>query len=114
MLTPPSQAIMARSPYLEAKVNRWSEDKKELIVEDCDLVTFNILVDYMYDIKIPEPVICQESLNKLLEMSDKWNVNLINSSLSLASTGSKSSSRIRLFRWPSSEKCLFMSVARTV
>ena len=77
---------MNRSPYLEAKVNRWSEDKKELIVEDCDLVTFNILVDYMYDIKIPEPVICQDSLNKLLEMSDKWQMDDLKASVQEAIT----------------------------
>ena len=72
-----SQVIMARSPYLEAKVNRWSEDKKELVIEDCDPVTFNILVDYLYGIEIPKSVIYQESepLNKLLEMSDKWQMD---------------------------------------
>ena len=44
---PLSQAIMARSPYLEAKVHRWCLEKRELIIEDCDPVTFNIIVNYM-------------------------------------------------------------------
>ena len=56
---------MARSPYLEAKVNRWSEDKKELVIEDCDPVTFNILVDYMYGMKIPKSVISPQSFARL-------------------------------------------------
>ena len=47
---------MARSPYLEAKVNRWCLEKRELVIEDCDPVTFNIIVDYMYGIAIPDSV----------------------------------------------------------
>ena len=47
---------MARSPYLEAQVNRWCKEKKELVIEDCDLATFNIIVDYMYGIAIPDSV----------------------------------------------------------
>ena len=87
---------MARSPYLEAKVNRWCKDKRELVIEDCDLVTFNIIVDYMYGIAIPDSVLIKvaantdedssppsaknrkvdlrlniEKLMKLLEMSDR-------------------------------------------
>ena len=44
---------MARSPYLEAEVNRWCKEKKELVIRDCDLDTFNTIVDYMYGIAIP-------------------------------------------------------------
>ena len=47
---------MARSPYLEAQVNRWCKEKKELVIENCDLVTFNVIVDYMYGIAIPDSV----------------------------------------------------------
>ena len=47
---------MARSPYLEAQVNRWCKEKKELVIQDCDLATFNIIVDYMYGIAIPDSV----------------------------------------------------------
>ena len=45
-----SQLIMARSPYMEAKVNRWSKEKRELVIDDCDVTSFNIIVDYMYGI----------------------------------------------------------------
>ena len=86
---------MARSPYLEAQVNRWCKEKKELVIENCDLVTFNVIVDYMYGIAIPDSVRINatanteeysvpsvknrkvdlkkntESLVKLLEISDR-------------------------------------------
>ena len=59
-----SQVIMARSPYLEAKVNRWSEgEKKELVIEDCDPTTFNAIVDYMYGIAIPDSVLVNSTAN---------------------------------------------------
>ena len=58
-----SQVIMARSPYLEAKVNRWCKEKKELVIEDCDLVTFNVIVDYMYGIAIPDSVRINANVN---------------------------------------------------
>ena len=44
---------MARSPYFEAKVNRWCDKKRELVIDDCDLNTFNTIVDYMYGGTIP-------------------------------------------------------------
>ena len=47
---------MARSGYMEAKVNRWSE-VKELVIEDCDPATFNLIVDYMYGIALPESML---------------------------------------------------------
>ena len=88
---------MARSPYMEAKVNRWSKEKRELVIEDCDVTSFNIIVDYMYDIEIPKSVVVkvnsaadekgtggkakktrkvdllqdEEKLGKLLEMSER-------------------------------------------
>jgi len=37
-------------------VNRWCKEKKELVIQDCDLATFNIIVDYMYGIAIPDSV----------------------------------------------------------
>ena len=48
---------MARSPYMEAEVNRWSKEKRELVIEDCDVTSFNIIIDYMYDIEIPKFVV---------------------------------------------------------
>ena len=85
---------MARSPYLEAKVNRWCKEKKELVIDDCDPNTFTIIVDYMYGVAIPESLaisasddsfndfkdadamvlFCNEKLERLerlLQMSDK-------------------------------------------
>ena len=76
---------MARSPYLEAQVNRWCKEKKELVIQDCDLATFNIIVDYMYGIAIPDSVQINATaknrkvelkqnikrLVKLLEVSDR-------------------------------------------
>ena len=44
---------MARSPYFEAKVNRWCDKKRELVIEDCDLNTFNTIVAYTYCGAIP-------------------------------------------------------------
>ena len=72
---------MARSGYMEAKVNRWSE-VKELVIEDCDPATFNLIVDYMYGIALPESMLSSsndeegirqdlEKLKKLLVMSDR-------------------------------------------
>ena len=72
---------MARSGYMEAKVNRWSE-VKELVIEDCDPATFNLIVDYMYGIALPESMLSSsndeegmrqdlEKMEKLLEMSDR-------------------------------------------
>ena len=43
---------MARSPFFEAKVNRWC-DERELVIDDCDLDTFDIIVGYMYGLAIP-------------------------------------------------------------
>ena len=44
---------MARSPFFEARVNRWSDEKRELVIDDCDLDTFEIIVGYMYGLAIP-------------------------------------------------------------
>ena len=79
---------MARSPYLEAEVNRWCKEKKELVIQDCDLDTFNIIINYMYGIPIPDSVqinataknrkvelkqiITLIKLVKLLEVSDRF------------------------------------------
>ena len=87
---------MARSPYMEAEVNRWSKEKRELVIEDCDVTSFNIIIDYMYNIEIPKSVVVklnsaadekaripgrktrkvdllqdEERLGKLLEMSER-------------------------------------------
>ena len=38
------------------KLKRWSGEKKEILIEDCDPEVLNIVVDYMYGIKIPDLV----------------------------------------------------------
>ena len=75
--TPHSQVIMARSPYLEAKVNRWCKDKRELVIEDCDLVTFNIIVDYMYGGPIPESVVNEDIPHIDLTEKDLQNTEIL-------------------------------------
>ena len=42
--------LMARSPFFEAKIKGW---EREMEIEDCDLVTLTIIVDYMYGINFP-------------------------------------------------------------
>ena len=38
------------------KLKRWSGEKKEIVIEDCDPEVLDIVVDYMYGIKIPDLV----------------------------------------------------------
>ena len=79
---PLSQVIMTSSPFLEAKVTRWSKEKKELVIEDCNTITFTIL-DHVYGIEIPESVIFEDMqiYIKLLEMSDMWLMDNLKASL---------------------------------
>ena len=60
---------MARSPYIEAKVNRWCKEK-ELVIDDCDPATFDIIVDYMYGSPIPDSVVTSASDNSSLTKED--------------------------------------------
>ena len=46
-----------RSPsFLGIKLKRWSGEKKEIVIEDCDPQVLDIVVNYMYGIKIPDLV----------------------------------------------------------
>ena len=38
------------------KLKRWSGEKKEMVIEDCDPQVLDIVVNYMYGIKIPDLV----------------------------------------------------------
>ena len=67
------QVIMARSPYIEAKVNRWCKEKKELVIDDCDPATFDIIVDYMYGSPIPDSVVTSASDNSSITTEDLKN-----------------------------------------
>merc|ERR1719341_677499 len=68
-----SQVIMARSPYIEAKVSRWCKEKKELVIDDCDPVTLDIIVDYMYGCPIPDFVVTSASNNRSISKEDLEN-----------------------------------------
>ena len=50
-----SVILMARSPFFEAKINRWTQEKREMVIEDCDLFTLTIIVNYMYGINSTSP-----------------------------------------------------------
>ena len=64
---------MARSPFFEGKINRWTQEKRGVVIEDCDLVTLDIIVHYMYGINIPSwPALNCKRLTKLLEVSDRF------------------------------------------
>jgi len=61
--------LVARSPsFLGTKLKRWSGEKKEIVIEDCDPEVLDIVVDYMYGIKIPDLDCLQ--LIKVLEISE--------------------------------------------
>ena len=64
---------MARSPYIEAKVNRWCKEKKELVIDDCDPATFDIIVDYMYGSPIPDSVVTSASDNSSITTENLMN-----------------------------------------
>ena len=64
---------MARSPYIEAKVSRWCKEKKELVIDDCDPVTLDIIVDYMYGCPIPDFVVTSASNNRSISKEDLEN-----------------------------------------
>ena len=42
--------------FLGTKLKRWSGEKKEIVIEDCDPQVLDIVVNYMYGIKIPDLV----------------------------------------------------------
>ena len=68
-----SVILMARSPFFEAKINPWTQEKREMLIEDCDLVTLTLILDYMYGINIPSrPDLNCKRLTELLEVSDKF------------------------------------------
>ena len=68
-----SAILMARSPFFEAKINQWTQEKREMLIEDCDLVTLTIIADYMYGINTPSrPALNCKRLSELLKLSDKF------------------------------------------
>ena len=69
--------LMARSPFFEAKINRWmGEEKREMVLEDCDLFTFDIIVNFMYGIDIPPNMKYNSGkLRNLLKVSDRFQMS---------------------------------------
>ena len=67
---------MARSPYIEANVNRWCKENKELVIDDCDPDTFNIIVDYMYGSPIPSNVVTSAFDKSSVPTEDRKNYEL--------------------------------------
>ena len=49
--------ITNRSSFLGAKLERWSGEKKEIVIEDCEPEVLDIVVNYMYGIEIPNQVL---------------------------------------------------------
>ena len=46
--------LLARSPsFFEAQLKRWSGEKREVMIEDCDPEVLDIVVNYMYGMDIP-------------------------------------------------------------
>ena len=42
-----SAVLIARSPFFEAKVERWCNENREVVIEGCDPEALNIVLDYM-------------------------------------------------------------------
>ena len=49
--------ITNRSSFLGVKLERWSGEKKEIVIEDCEPEVLDIVVNYMYGIEIPNQVL---------------------------------------------------------
>ena len=49
--------ITNRSSFLGVKMERWSGEKKEIVIEDCEPEVLDIVVNYMYGIEIPNQVL---------------------------------------------------------
>jgi len=63
-----SAVLVARSPlFFGAKLKRCSEEKREVVLDECDLEVLDIVVDYMYGIDIPN-LDCLK-LGKVLDIS---------------------------------------------
>ena len=55
-----------RSPsFFGAKLKRWCDDKREIVLENCDPEVLDIVVNYMYGIEIPDLVCCKAYLEVL-------------------------------------------------
>jgi len=63
--------LVARSPsFFGAKLKRWCDDKREIVLENCDPEVLDIVVNYMYGIEIPD-LDCVK-LCKVLDLSEMF------------------------------------------
>jgi len=63
--------LVARSPsFFGAKLKRWCDDKREIVLENCDPEVLDIVVNYMYGIEIPD-LDC-DKLCKVLDLSEMF------------------------------------------
>jgi len=63
--------LVARSPsFFGAKLKRWCDDKREIVLENCDPEVLDIVVNYMYGIEIPD-LDCIK-LCKVLDLSEMF------------------------------------------
>jgi len=46
--------LMARSPFFRAKVERWTNEKREIVLDGCDPEVLAVVLDYMYGIDLPK------------------------------------------------------------
>jgi len=65
-----SAVLIARSPFFEAKVERWGNEKGEVVIEACDPEVLSIVVDYMYGADLPS-MDCPR-FGKILEISEMF------------------------------------------
>jgi len=61
--------LMARSPFLKAMVQRWTNQKREIVLDGCDPEVLSVVVGYMYGKDLPELADC---LCKVLEVSERF------------------------------------------
>ena len=49
-------------------MKRWCDDKREIVLENCDPEVLDIVVNYMYGIEIPD-LVCSKAYLKVLTYS---------------------------------------------
>ena len=52
-----SCVLAIQSPYFEAVVKRWTQGEKEINLESCDAEVLNMVVDFMYGIKLDRQMV---------------------------------------------------------
>ena len=52
----PAVDKLFRSEFFEAKIVRWTDGKREIVLEDCDPEALGAVVDFMYGTDLPDMV----------------------------------------------------------